>query len=186
MDLRKMQTRNLALLVATTLVVAACGGSDRQPMTSTAPMNNAPVISGIVDKSIDQDSTLSVDFGVQDQETTANDLKVTAVANDGTLFPADGVVLSGTGATRTLTLTPLEAATGAASVSIVVTDADGGYAARTFKVAVNAKTVSMKNWATDTFAKGEGDAATSLNGVTFQQDADDPAAFAALVPAGEE
>ena len=182
MKARKTRTPNLALLAATTLVVAACGSSNPQPMTSTAPMNSAPVISGIVDKSIDQDSTLSVDFGVQDQETAADALKVSAVANDGSLFPADGVVLSGSGATRTLTLTPLEAATGTAAISILVTDADGGYAARTFRVAVNAKTVSMKSWTTDTFARGEGDAAASLNGVTFQQDADDPAAFAALLP----
>src|SRR5689334_11640815 len=84
-DMKARKTRALvfALLAATTLVVAACGSSNPQPMTSTAPMNSAPVISGIVDKSIDQDSTLSVDFGVQDQETAADALKVSAVANDG-------------------------------------------------------------------------------------------------------
>ena len=178
----KTQMRNLALLAATTIVVAACGGSGKPPMGSTAPMNSPPVISGVLDKTIDQDSVLSVEFGVQDQETGAGSLKVTAVANDGTLFPADGVVLTGTGATRHMTLTPMEAATGAASISIGVTDADGGYADRTFKVTVNARNASMRDLALTTFAKGEGDEATTLNGVTFQQDADDPAVFAALVP----
>ena len=178
----KTQMRNLALLAAITIVVAACGGSDKRPMGSAAPMNSPPVISGVLDKTVDQDSVLSVEFGVQDQETGAGSLKVTAVANDGTLFPADGVVLTGTGVTRQLTLTPLEAATGAASISIGVTDADGGYAARTFKVTVNARNASMRDLALTTFAKGEGDEATTVNGVTFQQDADDPAVFAALVP----
>jgi len=171
----------LALLAATTLVVAACGGSDKQPMAS-APMNSSPVISGIIDEAVDQDNVLNVEFGVQDQETDAGSLKVTAVANDGAVFPADGVLLTGTGATRKLTLTPLEAATGATSISIVVTDADGGFAARTFKVTVNPKNASMRELALATFAKNEGDEATSVNGVTLQQDADDPAVFAALVP----
>jgi hypothetical protein len=178
--------KGLALLAAITLVVAACGGSDRQPMAPAAPMNRAPVISGITDRTVDQDSVLSVEFGVQDQETSAGSLQVTAVANDGTLFPADGVALSGTGATRTLTLTPLEAATGTASISIVVTDADGGFAARTFKVGVNAKDASMRGLALETFAKDEGGEATPINGLTFQQDADDPAVFAALIPQGNE
>ena len=182
MEPRKTRIASLALLAATTLVVAACGGSDKQPMASAAPMNHSPVISGVLDRTVDQDSVLSVEFGVQDQETDAGSLKVTAVANDGTLFPADGVLLTGTGATRQLTLTPLEAATGAASISIGVTDADGGYTARTFKVTVNARSASMRDLAVATFAKGEADEATSINGVTFQQDADDPAVFAALVP----
>jgi hypothetical protein len=185
MKARKTQNRNLALLAATTLVVAACGGSDHKSMTSTAPMNNAPVISGITDKSVEQDTPLSVEFSVQDRETAADKLEVTAIANDGALFPADGLVLSGTGATRTLTLTPLEAAAGATSIALLVTDADGGFSSRTFNVSVDAKTVSMKSWATDTFAKGEGDTATPLNGLTFQQDADDTESFADLVPAGE-
>jgi hypothetical protein len=178
----KTQMRSLALLAATTLVVAACGGSDQRPMGPAAPMNSPPVITGVLDQTIDQDNALSVEFGVQDRETGAGSLKVTAVANDGTLFPADGVLLTGTGATRQLTLTPLEAATGAASISIGVTDADGGYTARTFKVTVNARSASMRDLAVATFAKGEADEATSINGVTFQQDADDPAVFAALVP----
>jgi len=183
---RKTRNRNLALLAATTLLVAACGGSDHQSMTSTAPMNRAPVISGITDKSVDQDTPLSVDFSVQDPETMADKLKVTAIASDGTVFPADGLVLSGTGATRTLTLTPREAATGATSIALLVTDADGAFSSRTFNVSVNAKTVSMKSWTTDAFAKGEGDMASPLNGLTFQQDADDSESFAALLTAGAE
>jgi hypothetical protein len=182
------QTRivSIALLAATTLVLAACGASDGQPRSTAAAMNAPPVISGIIDQTVEQDSVLSIEFGVQDAETGAGSLKVTAVANDGTLFPADAVLLTGTGATRKLTLMPLEAATGATSISIGVTDADGGYAARTFKVTVNPKSASMRDLALTTFAKGEGDEATSINGVTFQQDADDPKVFAALVPAEAE
>src|SRR5262249_21592270 len=112
-------------------------------------------------------------------------LKVEATADDAALFPADGVVLSGSGATRTLTLTPLEAATGTAKIGIRVTDPDGVSTQRTFSVAVNAKNNSMRAMALATFAKAEADTATQLNGWTVQNDADDPAVFAALIPPEE-
>jgi hypothetical protein len=51
---------------------------------------------------------------------------------------------------------------------------------------VNARNASIKSGVVDTFGKGEADEPTPVNGFTFQQDADDPATFAALVPAGDE
>jgi hypothetical protein len=44
----------------------------------------------------------------------------------------------------------------------------------------------MRNVALDTFAKSEVDPQTAVNGLTFEQDADDPAVFAPLIPEGEE
>jgi hypothetical protein len=175
----------LAPLAATTLVVAACGGSSNRPMPPAQAGNASPVISGIPNQMADQDTPLNIDFGVQDSDTAAGSLMVGAVANGTELFPADGVALSGDGATRTLTLTPLEAATGTALITINVADPQGAYTTRAFKVAVNAKYASLRGLALDTFAKGEADTPTVVNGWTFQQDADDPATFAALIP-GEQ
>ena len=53
-------------------------------------------------------------------------LTLSAAADGNSLFPADGVVLSGSGATRKLTLTPLEAATGSATITIKVTPSATG------------------------------------------------------------
>jgi hypothetical protein len=39
--------------------------------------------------------------------------------------------------------------------------------------------------ALNTFAKAETDDPTTINGLTFQQDADDPATFEPLIPAEE-
>jgi hypothetical protein len=187
MKLRTTGMESLALLVATTLVVAACssGGSDDVYRPPPPPANTAPGIAAITDKMADQDTVVTFDFGIEDRETAAGSLIVSAAADSTALFPADGVVLSGSGATRTLTLTPLEAKTGTATIAVRVEDAQGAFATRSFQVAVNAKNASIRALTFDTFAKADADVPTTLNGLTIQQDADNPDVFAALIPAGE-
>lgn len=175
----------LVLLAATTLVVAACGSSGGGGMQPMPMANTAPGISAISDRSVDQDTMVGpIEFSVTDAETSANQLTVIAGASGTGVFPADGITLAGTGAVRTITLTPLEAATGTANVTLTVIDGDGVRTARSFQVAVNARTASIRDWALTTFAKAEADEVTAMNGFTFTQDADDPAIFQPLI--GEE
>jgi hypothetical protein len=174
----------LAMLAATTLVVAACSGGRGDGYTPPPPpANAAPTVTAIDNRSADQDTVLAIEFGIGDRETAAADLVVTAMVDGNAVFPADGVVLSGSGEMRTLTLTPLEAATGMSNVTIRVTDPAGAATTRSFGVAVNAKNASARALTVDTFAKSETDEPTMLNGLTIQQDADDPATFAGLIPA---
>ena len=181
MTLRRTNYMGSALLAATTLVVAACGGGGGTPPPAA---NTAPVISALVDRSVDQDTALGpINFGITDRESGAAALTLTA-AVDGDVFPADGLVLGGSGVTRTLTLTPLESATGAGNVTVTLRDPQGLTATRTFRVAVNARGASIREWALTTLAKTESDEATVMNGYTFAQDADDPAIFEPYV--GEE
>jgi phage-related tail protein len=182
MKLRKTELRSLALLAVTTLVVAACSDGGYTP-PPPPPANVAPTIAAITDKMADQDTVVTVEFGIEDRETAAASLIVSAAADGTALFPADGVVLSGSGATRTLTLTPLEATTGTATIAVRVADPQGAVATRSFQVAVNARNASVRALTFDTFAKSETDAPTTINGLTIQQDADDPAVFAALLGA---
>jgi hypothetical protein len=181
MTLRRTNYIGSALLAATTLVVAACSSSGDAPAPA---VNTAPVISGLADRAVDQDTALGpIDFGITDRETAADMLTLSA-AVDGDVFPADGVVLAGSGVSRTLTLTPLESATGAGNVTLTLRDPQGLAATRTFRVVVNARGASIREWALTTLAKGETDEATAMNGYTFAQDADDPAIFEPYV--GEE
>jgi hypothetical protein len=101
-----------AALAAATLALAACGGSGSADgyMPPPPPANTAPTMSAIGNQVADQDTAVTIDFGVDDRESGAAALTVAAAADGTGLFPADGVVLSGSGATRTLTLTPLRAA----------------------------------------------------------------------------
>jgi hypothetical protein len=182
MTLRRTNYLGSALLAATTLVVAACGGGGSEPTPPAA--NTQPAINAIADRSVDQDTAVGpIDVGITDRESAATALTLTA-AVDGNVFPADGIVLGGTGAMRTLTLTPLESATGSGNVTVTLRDPQGLSATRTFRVVVNARDASIRDWALTTLAKGETDEATPMNGYTFAQDADDPAIFEPYV--GEE
>jgi len=183
----KSLKKNLALLAATILVVAACSRSnDPKPMPPPLDVNFPPTIAAVADQSGNQDTVFGpIQFSIADQESDPATLKVEATVVDGaSVFPADGLVLSGAGAARTITLTPFEAATGNATIALAVTDGEGAMTTRAFKVAVNAKAASIKSVALNTFAKGETDEPTAVNGFTFSQDADD-AAFTALIPADQ-
>ena len=184
MKLRKANYLGSAVLAATTLVVAACGSDGRGPDAPPPAANTAPVMSAVADRSVDQDTALPIEFGITDRESDVGKLTLTATADSGMVFPADGVALSGSGTTRTLTLTPLESATGTTAITLTLTDPDGASVARTFNVTVKARAASMRGAALTTFAKAESDEPTAVNGLTFSQDADDPAIFEPLI--GEE
>jgi len=184
MNFRKANYLGSAVLAATTLVVAACGSDSRGPAPPPAA-NTAPAMSVVVDRSVDQDTAIGpIEIGIADRESDVGTLTLTAAAGSGSVFPADGLVLGGSGAKRTLTLTPLESATGTSAITLTLEDPDGASLVRTFNVTVNARAASMRSAALSTFAKAETDEPTAVNGFTFSQDADDPAIFEPLV--GEE
>jgi len=165
------------------LAIAGCGGSGGGMQQ---PANEAPMITAIPGQSVDQDTPLTLAIGISDRESPAGSLMVSATADATSVFPADGLVVSGEGATRTLTLTPLEAVSGLATITVNVADSQGASATRSFQVEVKARDASLRAMALDTFAKGEADDPTTVNGWTMQNDADDPAVFAALIPTGDE
>jgi hypothetical protein len=176
--------RTLALLSAT--VVAACSSSDGGSRQPRPDANNVPTVSAIGNQTVNQDTVVGpIQFAIGDAETAAANLTVVASADATTIFPADGIVLDGAGANRSITLTPLEQRTGTATIAVLVTDAQGGTATRTFTVTVNARNASFRDSALGTLAKVETAEPTAVSGFTFAQDADDPATFAGLVPPGD-
>jgi type IV pilus biogenesis protein CpaD/CtpE len=183
MTLRRLKIP--ALLAAATCVAAGCSSRDDSP-SETPPVNTAPTISAITDQTVNQDTVVGpLTFSVSDAETDAAALTVVASTDAATLVPADGLVLGGSGGSRTITLTPFEAQTGMVTVALAARDAAGLITIRTFRVTVAARAASIREATVSTFAKGEADAPTEVNGFTFTQDADDPATFAGLIPAEE-
>jgi hypothetical protein len=175
---------SLAVLAATTLVVAACGSKSANDMQAPPAANTPPAVSAITDRTSDQDTVVGpIEFGITDTETTANQLTVTAAADGASVFPADGVALGGSGGVRTITLTPLEAATGTSNITLTVIDGEGLRTTRSFQVTVTARAASVRDTTLTTFAKAETDEVTAVNGFTFTQDADDPAIFEPLIGA---
>ena len=107
--------------------------------------NNAPTISDVTDKSTNQNtSTGPIPFTVGDLETASGSLMVTRSSSNTTLVPLANVVLGGSGASRTVTITP--AANQSGTTTITLTVSDGTLTATdTFVLTVSA-TQSITNW----------------------------------------
>ena len=84
--------------------------------------NTAPSISDIANQSTPEDTPLSVNFSLSDAQTAPEALTVTASSDNPTLVPNANLVLGGSGANRTLTLTPLANTSGSATITVTVSD----------------------------------------------------------------
>ena len=101
-------------------------------------VNDAPTLSTITNRTINEDnSTGSIAFTVNDEETAAGSLAVTATSSNTSVIPNNNLVLGGSGANRTITVTPTANTHGSATITVKVTDAHGKSAQRTFTVTVN-------------------------------------------------
>lgn len=88
-------------------------------VTSNAP----PTISPIANVTTNEDfPTFTIPFTVGDDQTPAGSLTVLAVSSNPNVLPNSGISLGGSGANRTIKLTPLPNSNGVASVTVSVTD----------------------------------------------------------------
>ena len=166
------------LLTAAILIAAGCSSGNGSNTGATVTLAQSPQISAINDQTVAQDSMSSpITFTISDPDSDVATLKVTARAANGDLIAPDGITISGNGASRAVTLMPNDAAFGTTLVTIVVTDPQGAQATRPFNVQVTTMAVSFLNFATQTVGADENSQAKSLAGLSFTQDADDPAAF---------
>ncbi|OXA69827.1 hypothetical protein B0A67_17980, partial [Flavobacterium aquidurense] len=78
----------------------------------------------------------SVQFRIDDQETLPADLLVSASSSNQALIPNANLILSGTGATRSLGFTGLANQTGTSTITVTVTDEDSNTFTTTFIVTV--------------------------------------------------
>lgn len=85
-----------------------------------------------------EDTLLSVSLVVSDADTAPASLSVTVSTDNPALFPPANLSLSGTGALRTLRLTPASDASGTATVTVTVSDGVRS-GSRTFSVNVAAQ-----------------------------------------------
>src|SRR5207249_1599461 len=90
---------------------------------TVTPVNDLPTISNISDRSIPQDtSTGPVSFTVGDLETDPASLTVSGSSSNSTLVPDSNIVFGGSGASRTVTITPVAGQVGSARIGVVVSD----------------------------------------------------------------
>ncbi len=175
----------VAVIAALTAGLAACGGGGYGGGNNPPPVaKQAPQIVGLANQTLPQDtSTPVLTFQVSDADSGANAVTVTATSSDPTIVPAAGIVLGGSGASRTLQITPAAEVFGNATITIRAVDPDGLVAQQMIGVTVNGVFVSFTSTVIDLFDDAENGEPRSLRGFTFTQDADDnPNAFDTLVP----
>lgn len=86
-------------------------------------INDVPTITTISNRTINEDSaTAPINFTISDVETPSGQLVVTASSSDAELIPANGLVLSGTTAARSLIVTPAADHFGTATITVNVSD----------------------------------------------------------------
>lgn len=100
--------------------------------------NELPSITAISNVTIDEDAVAVLPpFTIGDTETAPGLLTLTAASNNTSLLPLSNIVFGGSGASRTVTVTPVANLSGSANIVITVTDADGGSAQTNFTLTVN-------------------------------------------------
>lgn len=107
-------------------------------LTVTA-YNAPPTISSIPHTNTLVNTPVTLEFTVGD-DGPVGDLMVTAESTNPALLPNSNVVLGGSGANRTLTLTPVAGATGVAPVEVTVTDGAFQTTTRRFTLMVRPST----------------------------------------------
>jgi subtilisin-like proprotein convertase family protein len=107
-------------------------------LVTVISVNDLPTISTIPAQSILKNtSTPAIGFTVGDVETAAGSLTLSAASSNPTLVPVGNIVFGGSGAARTVTVTPASGQTGSASISVIVSDTDGGSATNIFALTVS-------------------------------------------------
>jgi hypothetical protein len=86
-------------------------------------INNVPTISNITQMTIDEDgNTGLLPYTIGDVESSADELILSRASDNTVLVPTSNIVISGTGATRTVTVTPAPNKFGTATITISVSD----------------------------------------------------------------
>jgi hypothetical protein len=116
------------------------GGTDTITVNVTIQsVNDVPTISVLGDQTIAEDgNTGALAFTIGDVETPAASLTLGKNSSNTTLVPLANIVIGGSGAARTVTVTPTANESGTATITVTVTDGAGGSAAATFLLTVTA------------------------------------------------
>ena len=86
-------------------------------------LNNIPTISNITDRSIALNTnTGAVAVTIGDLETAATSLTLTRTSSNPALIPLSGIVFGGSGANRTVTVTPAANQLGSSTITVNVSD----------------------------------------------------------------
>ncbi|MEO8392801.1 MAG: S8 family serine peptidase, partial [Chloroflexota bacterium] len=133
-----MPAANITGTITITITVSDGGltASDSFILTIRS-VNDLPTISSIPNQLGSLNTpTNAIPFTIGDIETAAINLTLTETSTNTTLLPNASIVFGGSGANRTVTLTPATGQTGTTTITITVHDANNGIASTSFVFSV--------------------------------------------------
>lgn len=115
--------QNGVATITLTVTDANGNGTSTSFQVTVLPDNTPPTISAFTNYHTVVNTALGpIGFTVDDLESAAADLTVTATSSNPSLIPDSNVVFGGSGATRSLTITPAIEQTGNAILTVTVSD----------------------------------------------------------------
>ena len=117
------------------ITVIASGGTTTS--TTNFTVTHPPTINAITAQVMVADSVKTVNFSVQDVDSPANSLVVTATSSNTSLEQNAKILSTQTGNSRVLTITPEPGKFGSTTITVTVTDGGGLSASTSFLLTVN-------------------------------------------------
>lgn len=110
------------------------------------PVTGAPTISDVPDQSVLAGVTTGpLAFVIGDGQTPASALTLTKRSGNPSLVPDENILIGGSGANRTVTVTPLAGQTGSATLTVAVSD--GTFSTvDTFIVSISTQALQLSGW----------------------------------------
>ncbi len=98
-------------------------GNEILVLLTNPNLNNTPTVANITDQSIALNTnTGAIAVTIGDVETAATSLTLTRTSSNTALIPLSGIVLGGSGANRTVTITPAANQLGSSTITVIVSD----------------------------------------------------------------
>lgn len=127
-----------AIITVTVTDPGGASASDTFTITVNASGGNTPpTIAAIADQTVDlNESTPAIPFTIGDAQTAVGSLTILKASSNTALVPVGNIVIGGSGANRTVTVTPTEGVSGTSTITITVRDAGNLIATEDFLLTV--------------------------------------------------
>ena len=147
-----------------TLTVSDGKLTDTDTFTVTVnPLNDPPTITSIPNQTLSLGaSTAAIPFVIGDIETPAVSLTLSGASTNTTLVPVSRISFGGSGANRTVTISPAPGQVGSSSITVSVSDGSLS-ASRTFSVTVSGSAVDAWRFANFSTTSNSGDTADNAD-----------------------
>ncbi|HEY9623287.1 MAG TPA: DUF4347 domain-containing protein [Crinalium sp.] len=113
-------------------------------------LDNAPFLTAIADQLLTENKSLTLNLSISDIDQGSNEnpnnLTLTVTSNNSDVVDSSGILVSGTGSDRIITITPIAGRLGTATITVTLQDGGSEQTTKTFQLTVD-KTLNADDYA---------------------------------------